>query len=379
MDRIYADHASTTPISENALQAMTECMREYYGNPSSVHACGREAAHMLKEAREKIAGCIGASPEEIYFTSGGTEADNQAILTGAAYGKSVGKRHMIFSNAEHHAVLNCIPALERYGFEITLLSVDKTGRVSEDELKKALREDTCMVAAMAVNNEVGTVAPISEIGQMCKERGILFFSDGVAAAGHIGVNVKEKGISMLSVSGHKFGGPRGIGALYVDSKIPVANLMYGGSQEKTKRPGTQNVPGAVAMATALCDSVAHLDINTQKVEALRERLLQGLRYVDGMWINGNETNRFLGIINLGFEGVSGEALMLLLDLNGICVSTGAACNTEYVEPSHVLLAMGLTADEARSCIRISLSKDNTEEEVDAICEAIKAAVDKIRG
>lgn len=379
MDRIYADHASTTPISEQALQAMTDCMRQYYGNPSSIHACGREAARALKAAREKIASCIGAEPGEIYFTSGGTEADNQAIRTAAAYGKMSGRRHMIVSQTEHHAVLNCIPALEEDGFAVTLLPVDKTGLVSVEELKKAIRQDTCMVAAMSVNNEVGTAAPVAEIGRLCRERGILFFSDAVAAAGHMAVDVKGQNISMLSLSGHKFGGPRGIGVLYVSSEIPVANLMYGGSQEKNKRPGTQNVPGAVAMAAALCDSVEKMSENTEKLEMLRNRLLQGLSDVEGMWLNGSETSRFPGIVNLGFEGVSGEALMLLMDLNGICVSTGAACNTESVEPSHVLLAMGLSAEAARSCIRVSLSADNTEDEVDAICEVIGAAVERIRG
>ncbi len=376
MDRIYADCASTTPISDHALKAMTDCMRRFYGNPSSVHLCGREAANALKEAREKIAACIGAKPDEIYFTSGGTEADNQAVLTGAAYAKLNGKRHMIVSKVEHHAVLNCIPALEREGFEVTLLPVDQTGRVSVKELKEAFREDTGLVCVMAVNNEVGTIEPVAEIGEACRERGIPFFCDAVAAAGHISLNVKEQGISMLSISGHKFGGPRGIGVLYADVGIPVANLMYGGGQEKNKRPGTQNVPGAVAMAEALCDSVAAMERAISKTEKLRERILHGLRDIDGIWLNGNEKERVPGIINLGFEGVSGEALMLLLDLDGICVSTGAACNTESVEPSHVLLAMGLTADAARSCIRISLSSDNTEEEADVICETIKKSLNR---
>ena len=378
MERIYADCASTTPISEHALQVMTDCMRKYYGNPSSVHACGREAAKELEEARVKIASCIGADPCEIYFTSGGTEADNQAILTAANYGKSAGKRHMIFSAVEHHAVSNTINALKKEGFEVTEQPVDKTGRVSVDELEKAIREDTCLVAVMGVNNEVGTAEPIKEIGKVCKDKGILFFSDSVAAAGHIKVDVKDLGVSMLSISGHKFKGPRGIGVLYADSSIDIANLMYGGSQEKTKRPGTQNLPGAVAMAAALCDSVETLEKASQKTEALRERLLKGLSDIPDMWINGNPEHRVPGIVNLGFKGVSGEALMLLLDFYGICVSTGAACNTESVEPSHVLLAMGLDPDDARSCIRISLSEDNTEDEVDNICEAIETAVDKIR-
>ena len=378
MERIYADCASTTPISEHAMQVMTDCMRRYYGNPSSVHACGREAAKELNVAREKIAACIGADPSEIYFTSGGTEADNQAILTGAAYGKRIGKRHMIFSAVEHHAVSNSIYALKEDGFEVTVIPVDKTGRVSVDELKEAVREDTCLVAVMSVNNEVGTVEPIKEIGKVCWEKGILFFSDAVAAAGHIKVDVKDLGVSMLSISGHKFKGPRGIGVLYADRSIDLANLMYGGSQEKNKRPGTQNVPGAVSMATALCDSVENLENASRKVEDLRERLLKGLSDIPDMWVNGNPEYRVPGIVNLGFKGVSGEALMLLLDLYGICVSTGAACNTESVEPSHVLLAIGLDPDDARSCIRISLSEDNTEDEVDNICEAIETAVDKIR-
>ena len=378
MERIYADCASTTPISEHALKEMTDCMRRYYGNPSSVHACGREAAKELNVAREKIAACIGADPSEIYFTSGGTEADNQAILTGAAYGKRIGKRHMIFSAVEHHAVSNSIYALKEDGFEVTVIPVDKTGRVSVDELKEAIREDTCLVAVMSVNNEVGTVEPIKEIGKVCWEKGILFFSDAVAAAGHIKVDVKDLGVSMLSISGHKFKGPRGIGVLYADRSIDLANLMYGGSQEKNKRPGTQNVPGAAAMAAALCDCTENLEKASRKVEDLRERLLKGLSDIPDMWVNGNPGHRVPGIVNLGFKGVSGEALMLLLDLYGICVSTGAACNTESVEPSHVLLAMGLDPDDARSCIRISLSEDNTEDEVDNICEAIETAVDKIR-
>lgn len=378
MDRIYADCAATTPISESALQVMTECMRIHYGNPSSAHQNGREAARILEEARWKIAACIGAEPEEIYFTSGGTEADNQAILTAAMYGKLIGKRHMIFSQVEHHAVLNCIPALEKAGFEITLLGVDMAGNVSIKELKAACRKDTILAAVMYVNNEVGTVEPAAEIGQLCRERDILFHIDGVAAAGHIPVHVKELGAGMFSLSAHKFHGPRGIGVLYVDKRIPVANLMFGGSQERNKRPGTQNVPGAAAMARALCDSVAALEEQTRKMERLRERLLCGLKDVEGMWLNGNPESRVPGIINLGFEGVSGEALMLLLDLNGISVSTGAACNTESVEPSHVLTAMGLSPERARSCIRISLSVCNTEEEIDAICRAVSEAVERAR-
>lgn len=378
MNRIYADCAATTPISESALQVMTECMRISYGNPSSAHQHGREAARILEEAREKIAACIGANPEEIYFTSGGTEADNQAILTAAAYGKLTGKRHMIFSAVEHHAVLNCIPALEKAGFETTLLGVDEMGSVSIEELKAACRKDTVLITVMYVNNEVGTVEPAAEIGQLCREKGILFHMDGVAAAGHIPVDVKELGAGMFALSAHKFHGPRGIGALYVDKRIPVVNLMFGGNQERAKRPGTQNVPGAAAMAQALSDSVAALEEQIKKLEQLRERLLRGLKDVEGMWLNGHSTSRFPGIVNLGFEDVSGEALMLLLDLNGISVSTGAACNTESVEPSHVLMAMGLSPEQARSCIRISLSACNTEEEVDEICRILMEAVERAR-
>lgn len=378
MNRIYADCAATTPISESALQVMTECMKINYGNPSSTHQHGREAARILEDARGKIARCISAEPGEIYFTSGGTEADNQAILTAAVYGKRNGKRHMIFSAVEHHAVLNCIPALEKAGFEITLLGVDETGSVSIEELKTACRKDTILVAVMYVNNEVGTVEPAAEIGRLCRERGILFHLDAVAAAGHIPVHVKELGAGMLSLSAHKFHGPRGIGVLYVDKEIPVSNLMFGGSQERSRRPGTQNVPGAAAMAQALCESVAALEEQTRKMEGLRTRLLRGLKDMEGMWLNGNPKSRVPGIINLGFEGVSGEALMLLLDLNGVSVSTGAACNTESVEPSHVLTAMGLSPERARSCIRISLSTCNTEEEVDTICRAVTAAVERAR-
>lgn len=378
MNGIYADCAATTPISESALRVMTECMQMHYGNPSSAHRNGREASRILEEARERIATCIGATSEEIYFTSGGTEADNQAILTAAIYGKRNGKQHMIFSKIEHHAVLNCIPALEKAGFEITLLGVDETGSVPTEELKAACRKDTVLVAIMYVNNEVGTIEPAAEIGQLCRERGILFHLDAVAAAGHIPINVKELGVSMLSLSAHKFHGPRGIGVLYVENRIPVANLMFGGSQERSKRPGTQNVPGAAAMAQALYDSVVTLEEQTQKLERLRKQLLCGLKSVTGMWLNGSSKSRVPGIVNLGFEGVSGEALMLLLDLHGISVSTGAACNTESVEPSHVLLAMGLSPERARSCIRISLSAYNTDEDINVICRAVKAAVERAR-
>ena len=378
MKEIYADCASTTPISEPALRVMTECMRTCYGNPSSSHHCGREAARVLEEARDGIAACIGADREEIYFTSGGTEADNQAIFTAAAYGKAMGKHHMIFSSIEHHAVLNCIPALKKAGFEITQIGVDPWGRVSMEELKAACRQDTILVAVMYVNNEVGTIEPIAEIGQLCRERNILLHVDGVAAAGHLPVHVKELGAGMFSLSAHKFRGPRGIGALYVDKKIPVANMMFGGSQERTKRPGTQNVPGAAAMAQALCDSVATLEEQTQKLERLRKRLLDGLQDVEGMWLNGHLESRIPGIVNLGFEDVSGETLMLLLDLKGIAVSTGVACNTHSVEPSHVLTAMGLTKERAGSCIRISFSADHTEEDIDQICGILKQEVARAR-
>lgn len=378
MKEIYADCAATTPISEQALRVMSECMRTCYGNPSSSHHCGREAARVLEKARDGIATCIGADREEIYFTSGGTEADNQAIFTAAAYGKAMGKQHMIFSGVEHHAVLNCIPALQKAGFEITQIGVDPWGRVSVEELKAACRQDTILVAVMYVNNEVGTIEPIAEIGQLCRERNILLHVDGVAAAGHLPVHVKELGAGMFSLSAHKFHGPRGIGALYVDQRIPVANIMFGGSQERTKRPGTQNVPGAAAMAQALYDSVAAMEEQTQKLECLRKRLLDGLKDVEGMWLNGHPESRVPGIVNLGFEDVSGETLMLLLDLKGIAVSTGAACNTHSVEPSHVLTAMGLTKEQAGSCIRISFSADHTEEDIDQICGILKQEVIRAR-
>ncbi|MCR5557233.1 MAG: cysteine desulfurase, partial [Butyrivibrio sp.] len=359
MKEIYADCAATTPISESALRAMTECMKNFYGNPSSVHHHGREAAHILEEARDKIASCLGAESEEIYYTSGGTEADNQAIFSAAAFGETVGKKHMIFSRIEHHAVLHCIPALEKAGFEISLVGVDSHGRVSPEEIEAACRADTVLVSVMYVNNEVGTIEPIAEIGKLCKEREILFHVDAVAAAGHIPIDVKKLGVGMLAISGHKFHGPRGIGALYVDKRIPVTNLLFGGSQERNKRPGTQNVPGAVAMAQALYDSIATLTEQNDKLEQLRGRLLDGLKDLDGMWVNGDPENRVPGIVNLGFEDVSGEALMLLLDMRGLSVSTGSACNTHSVEPSHVLTAMGLPREKAGGCIRFSFSADNT--------------------
>ena len=379
MEKIYADHAATTPISDSALKVMVDCMRNFYGNPSSAHQHGREAAHILEDSREKIAACIGADSEEIYFTSGGTEADNQAIFSAAAFGKSVGKKHMIFSKIEHHAVLNCIPALEKAGFEITLIGVDSRGRVSLEEIEDALRKDTVLVAVMYVNNEVGTIEPIAEIGKLCKDRNILFHVDGVAAAGHVPIDVKKLGVSTLAISGHKFHGPRGIGALYVDKNVPVTNLMYGGSQERNKRPGTQNVPGASAMAKALSDAMMTLDEQMNKLEQLRTRLLEGLKDLDGMWVNGDPENRVPGIVNLGFRDVSGETLLLLLDLRGLSVSTGSACNTHSVEPSHVLTAMGLPRKDAGGCIRLSFSADNTEEEIDEICTILYEEVERARG
>ena len=378
MKKIYADNAATTPISDSALQVMTDCMRNYYGNPSSAHQHGREAARVLEEARGKIAGCIGADSEEIYFTSGGTEADNQAIFSAAAYGESVGKKHMIFSKIEHHAVLHCIPALEKAGFEITLVGVDKNGRVSLEEIAASLRDNTILVAVMYVNNEVGTIAPIAEIGKLCKARGTLFHVDGVAAAGHVPIDVKKLGVSTFAISGHKFHGPRGIGALYVDKNVPLTNLMYGGGQERNKRPGTQNVPGAAAMAKALSDAVMTLEEQNEKLENLRARLLKGLEDMDGMWVNGDSENRVPGIVNLGFKNVSGESLLLLLDLRGVSVSTGSACNTHSVEPSHVLTAMGLSREDAGGCIRFSFSAENTEEEIDEICDILKEEVERAR-
>lgn len=378
MGKIYADCAATTQISEAALQVMAECMRQNFGNPSSVHQYGREAAAALKKARVDIAACLEAEPEEIYFTSGGTEADNQALMTAAALGEKTGKKHMVISCMEHHAILHCVPELERRGFAVTLLAVDERGSVSWEALRAACREDTVLVSVMYVNNEVGTIAPVAKIGQFCAENGILFHTDAVAAAGHLPIRVREQKIDMLSLSAHKFHGPRGIGVLYVRKGICPANLLYGGGQERGKRPGTQNVPAIAAMARALSDSVHTMEARADKEELLRERLLQGMKEMEQWWLNGNPESRVPGIINLGFQGVSGEMLMLLLDLDGIAVSTGSACNTESVKPSHVLTAMGLSEERARGCIRISISGDNTMEEMDAISEAIKKAVERIR-
>lgn len=378
MKEIYADCAATAPISEAALRAMTECIRNCYGNPSSAHRHGREAARVLEEAREQIAACLGADRAEIYFTSGGTEADNQAVFSAAAYGEAIGKKHMIFSQIEHHAVLHCIPALEKAGFEITLAGVDQGGRVSIKEIAAACRKDTVLIAVMLVNNEVGTIEPVVQIGKLCKERGILFLVDGVAAACHLPLDVKRLGAGMLSLSAHKFHGPRGIGVLYVDQKAPVTNLLFGGGQERGKRPGTQNVPGAVAMAQAFCDGVATLKEQTEHLERLRKRLLDGLSDLDGMWVNGDPSHRVPGIVNLGFAGVSGETLLLLLDLQGLSVSTGSACNTHSVEPSHVLRAMGLSGERAGECIRLSFSAENTEDEIDRICAILKQEVERAR-
>jgi len=374
---IYLDHAATTQIAPEVLEAMQPFLFGKYGNASTLYDLGKISKEAVEHARRQAADVIGAKPEEIYFTSGGSEADNWALKTAARMYRRRGN-HIITTKIEHHAVLNCIPALKKAGFEITQIGVDPWGRVSMEELKAACRQDTILVAVMYVNNEVGTIEPIAEIGQLCRERNILLHVDGVAAAGHLPVHVKELGAGMFSLSAHKFRGPRGIGALYVDKKIPVANMMFGGSQERTKRPGTQNVPGAAAMAQALCDSVATMEEQTQKLERLRKRLLDGLQDVEGMWLNGHLESRIPGIVNLGFEDVSGETLMLLLDLKGIAVSTGAACNTHSVEPSHVLTAMGLTKERAGSCIRISFSADHTEEDIDQICGILKQEVARAR-
>ena len=377
MKQVYLDNAATTPVRLEVEVAMRPYFCEKYGNPSGVYQMSSENRGMIENVREQIAKTLNASAEEIYFTSGGTESDNWAIKAAAQMLKEKG-RHIITSKIEHHAILNSCAYLEKQGFEVTYLDVDEWGSIRLDVLEKAIRKDTILISVMYANNEVGTIEPIAEIGQLCRERNILLHVDGVAAAGHLPVHVKELGAGMFSLSAHKFRGPRGIGALYVDKKIPVANMMFGGSQERTKRPGTQNVPGAAAMAQALCDSVATLEEQTQKLERLRKRLLDGLQDVEGMWLNGHLESRIPGIVNLGFEDVSGETLMLLLDLKGIAVSTGAACNTHCVEPSHVLTAMGLTKERAGSCIRISFSADHTEEDIDQICSILKQEVARAR-
>lgn len=379
MPRIYADNAATTKISQTAMKAMISAMENSYGNPSSIHQIGMAANDALQTAREQIARCLGCMPKEIFFTSGGTESDNQAIVSAAMLGAKQNKRHIISTAFEHHAVLHTLRRLKEQGFEIQLLDVGAEGNITAAQVEEAIRPDTCLVTVMFANNEIGSILPIAEIGEACRAHGVLFHTDAVQAAGHIPVNVKKQNIDMLSLSAHKFHGPRGIGALYVKRGIELTSLMEGGGQERGKRPGTENLPAIMGMAAALKEECTLMEQNEAKVIAMRDRLIQGLSQIPYSILNGSSEKRLPGNVNFCFEGVSGESLLLLLDSRGICASSGSACASGALDPSHVLLSLGLAPEIAQGSLRISLDISNTEEEIDYMLEVIPQVVEQLRG
>ena len=379
MPRIYADNAATTKISQTAMKAMISAMENSYGNPSSIHQIGMAANDALQTAREQIARCLGCMPKEIFFTSGGTESDNQAIVSAAMLGAKKNKRHIISTAFEHHAVLHTLRRLKEQGFEIQLLDVGAEGNITAAQVEEAIRPDTCLVTVMFANNEIGSVLPIAEIGEACRAHGVLFHTDAVQAAGRIPVNVKKQNIDMLSLSAHKFHGPRGIGALYVKRGIELTSLMEGGGQERGKRPGTENLPAIMGMAAALKEECTLMEQNEAKVIAMRDRLIQGLSQIPYSILNGSREKRLPGNVNFCFEGVSGESLLLLLDSRGICASSGSACASGALDPSPVLLSLGLAPEIAQGSLRISLDISNTEEEIDYMLEVIPQVVEQLRG
>lgn len=375
---IYADNAATTKISPAAREAMTKCMEEAYGNPSSLHSVGQKAAEVLQKAREDIAEILGADFREIYFTSGGTEADNQAIYSAAVFGAKKGRKHIISSAIEHHAVLHMLNRLEKEGFEITLLDVGEKGIVDPEDVRKAIREDTALVTIMYANNEIGTLQPIREIAEICREKKVIFHTDAVQAAGHVPINVTEEKIDMLSLSAHKFHGPRGIGVLYVRKGVPLFNLIEGGAQERGRRPGTENLPAIVGMAAALKEAVSDMEAAGEKTAALRDILIEGLSKIPHARLNGDARRRLPGNVNFCFEGIEGESLLLLLDNKGIAASSGSACTSGSLDPSHVLLALGLPHEVAHGSLRLSISEENTEEEMRYIVDAVREVVEYLR-
>ena len=376
--KIYADNAATTKMSKAAVAAMLPYMEEIYGNPSSLYSAGQEAKEALERARGEIAAIINAQPREIYFTSGGSEADNQALRSAAAFGKKKGKRHIISTAFEHHAILHTLKALEKEGFEVTLLPVHENGIVRVSELEETIRPDTCLVTIMMANNEIGTIQPISEIGALCRERGVLFHTDAVQAVGHLPIDVQAEKIDMLSSSAHKFHGPKGVGFLYVRKEVPLMNLIEGGAQERGKRAGTENVAGIVAMAAALKESASAMEENTGRMTALRNRLIDGLQAIPHSALNGDREKRLPGNVNFCFEGIEGESLLLLLDDRGISASSGSACTSGSLDPSHVLLAIGRVHDVAHGSLRLSIGEDTTEEEIDYMIQSVREVVDYLR-
>ena len=376
--QIYLDNAATTKMSRTAIDAMLPFMDSIYGNPSSLHSVGQKAKEALVNARERIAKLLGCEAGEITFTSGGSEADNQAILSAARLGESKGKKHIISTLFEHHAVLHTLSKLEKEGFEITLLDVHENGLVTPKQVREAIREDTCLVTIMYANNEIGTVQPIKEIGAVCREKGVVFHTDAVQAAGHLHIDVKEQNIDMLSLSAHKFHGPKGIGALYARKGIRLTNLIEGGAQERGKRAGTENIPAIMGMAAALEEACSHIDENAEKLTALRDKLISGLSEIPHSILNGDSRKRLPGNVNFCFEGIEGESLLLLLDDKGVYASSGSACTSGSLDPSHVLLAIGRVHDIAHGSLRLSLSEENTEEEIDYTINAVKEVVEYLR-
>ncbi len=376
---IYADNAATTKMSRRAIEAMLPYMADNFANPSSLHSAGQRAKDALEASRETIADCIGASPKEIYFTSGGSEADNQALLSAAAIGAKKGKKHIISTAFEHHAVIHTLEKLEKQGFEVELLDVHSYGNISAEQVAAAIREDTCLVSIMYANNEIGSVLPIADIGRVCRERGVIFHTDAVQAAGHLKINVAEEKIDMLSLSAHKFHGPKGIGVLYCRRGIPLTNLIEGGAQERGKRAGTENLPAIAGMAAALSDACENLEKNAAKVSALRDRLIVGLSKIPHSALNGDPVNRLPGNVSFCFEGIEGESLLLLLDEVGIEASSGSACTSGSLDPSHVLLAIGRPHEVAHGSLRLSLSEENTDEDVDVMLREIPRVIEYLRG
>ena len=375
---IYADNAATTKMSPTAVDVMRDAAETLWGNPSSLYGFGQKAAEALDGARARVAACLGASPSEIYFTSGGSEADNQAIRSAAANGARKGKRHIISTAFEHHAVLHTLKKLEREGFEVELLDVGENGMISADDVAKAIRDDTCLVTVMYANNEIGSVLPIPEIGAVCRERRVVFHTDAVQAAGHLAIDVKAQNIDMLSLSAHKFHGPKGVGVLYARGIVPLTNLIEGGAQERGKRAGTENVPGILAMAAALEEACARREEYARKLVPLRDRLIEGLSRIPHSALNGDPSRRLPGNVNFCFEGIEGESLLLLLDDKGICASSGSACTSGSLDPSHVLLAIGRPHEVAHGSLRLSLGEDNTEEDVETILREVPKVVEYLR-
>lgn len=377
--QIYADNAATTKMSRTAIDAMLPYMDGIFANPSSLHSAGQAAAEALADARERIAARLGCSAREIIFTSGGSEADNQALISAAAIGDRNGKKHIISTAFEHHAVLHTLDRLRSRGFEIELLPVGRNGRVSAEDVAAAIRPDTCLVSVMYANNEIGSIMPIGEIGRVCRERGVIFHTDAVQAAGHLPINVREQNIDMLSLSAHKFHGPKGAGVLYARRGIPLTNLIDGGAQERGKRGGTENLPAIMGMAAALDEACEHMDENTARISAMRDRLIAGLSNIPHSVLNGDRTHRLPGNVHYCFEGIEGESLLLMLDAHGICASSGSACTSGSLDPSHVLLAIGHPHEIAHGSLRLSLGDDNTDADIDTMLRVIPEVVGYLRG